>query len=192
MLPARRVEQEILNRVESNQISIICGGTGCGKSSQVPQILLEKFGGPILCTQPRRLAVVSVATRVASERKSPIGSEIGYAIGQRRVAKSSTSILFCTMGILLEDLRSNGPSAIEGSSVIILDECHERSAENDLVLVSLLNFLIFLKVKLMFLCDMIIIRLALSALCRHANVSLSSCSCQLLLINLASLTFCSP
>ena len=143
MLAAKKFQKDILNLVESNKIAIIRGGTGCGKSSQVPQILLEEYGSQIICTQPRRLAVVSVANRVSAERGTVLGEEVGYAIGQRRVSKSYTSILFCTMGILLEDLRSNGPSALDNVKVLILDECHERSAESDLVLVlNIINYLL--------------------------------------------------
>ena len=140
MLPARKVHKQILDSVDANRVTVISGGTGCGKSSQVPQILLDHFGQStcILCTQPRRLAVVSVAKRVAAERGVALGEDsVGYAIGQCRVTKSSNravQLLFCTAGILLENLRANGSAALQRYKVLIMDECHERSAESDLIL----------------------------------------------------------
>lgn len=81
-----------------------------GKSSRVPQFLLEDLGGgPVLCTQPRRLAVVSIARRVAEERGVPLGGdEVGYRIGQRPHYTSRTAIVFATAGVLLEDLKGEG------------------------------------------------------------------------------------
>jgi hypothetical protein len=96
---------------------------------------LEDIGGPILCTQPRRLAVVAVATRVAEERCATLGgAEVGYHVGQARHAVSSTKLLFTTAGILLQELRAQGIDALAKFKVIIVDECHERSPESDLVL----------------------------------------------------------
>lgn len=71
--------------------------------------MLEDLGGPVLCTQPRRLAVVSIARRVAEERGVPLGGdEVGYRIGQRPHYSSSTAIVFATAGVLLEDLKGEG------------------------------------------------------------------------------------
>ena len=105
-LPVRRMK--IAEKLEENRVVFLTGHTGCGKSSQVPQMLLESLGGPILCTQPRRLAVVAIATRVAEERGVELGEEVGYHIGGQRMANSSTRILFMTCGVLLEQIRTQG------------------------------------------------------------------------------------
>ena len=95
-------------------------------------MLLDALGGPILCTQPRRLAVVAVAKRVAEvrcalpsvkvsngwqERGATLGNEVGYHIGQKNLSKLSTQILFMTCGVLLEQLRTNGLDATLSRSV---------------------------------------------------------------------------
>jgi HrpA-like RNA helicase len=100
-------------------VVVVQGYTGSGKSSQIPQVLLDNpapwFPGPggagkVLCTQPRRLAVAAVATRVAQERGSALGGEVGYRIGQQSVATAATRLLFATAGIALEMLRAEGPA----------------------------------------------------------------------------------
>ena len=141
-LPANKIEKELVRRVSENQITIISGDTGSGKSSQVPQILLRVFGGKILCTQPRRLAVVGIANRVACEMNCSLGSNVGYVIGQRRHMSTATNLVFCTAGVLFEDLRAKGVEAVAEFHMIILDECHERSIESDLVMVSLKRLLV--------------------------------------------------
>ena len=117
-----------------HRVIMVQGGTGSGKSSQVPQILLDELGGPVLCTQPRRLAAASIAARVAQERGCQLGSEVGYQIGQKRVATNETQLLFATCGIALEMLRTEGPRALRDFAFVVLDEVHERSSESDLVL----------------------------------------------------------
>ena len=117
-----------------HRVIMVQGGTGSGKSSQIPQILLDNLGGPVLCTQPRRLAAAAIAQRVAQERGCRLGSEVGYHIGSRRVATDTTRLLFATCGIALEMLRTSGPAALKDFSFIVLDEVHERSSESDLVL----------------------------------------------------------
>ncbi|GJT59842.1 DExH-box ATP-dependent RNA helicase DExH8 isoform X1 [Tanacetum coccineum] len=103
------------------------------KSSQVPQFLLEENIEPILCTQPRRFAVVAVAKMVAKARNCIAGGEVGYHIGHSRVMSASSKIIFKTAGVLLEEIREKGMNALR-YKVIILDEVHERSVESDLVL----------------------------------------------------------
>lgn len=105
--------------------------------------MLEDTGGPILCTQPRRLAVVAVASRVAQERDVPLGgSEVGYHVGQANHSLSNTKLLFTTAGILLQELRANSVDALSKFKVVVIDECHERSPESDLVLVLVKNLLL--------------------------------------------------
>jgi HrpA-like RNA helicase len=135
------LKSRILDKVKNNKLTIIVGPTGCGKSSIVPQVLLDEFGSPILCTQPRRLAVVAVSTHVASQRGSVLGEEIGYHVGQDRVANRQTGLLFATAGILLEELKGNGLEALTRYKVVLIDECHERSCESDLCLTIIKEFM---------------------------------------------------
>ncbi|OWM63550.1 hypothetical protein CDL15_Pgr019500 [Punica granatum] len=111
------------------------------KSSQVPQFLLDKNIKPILCTQPRRFAVVAVAKMVAKARNCELGSEVGYHIGHSKHFSSSSKIVFKTAGVLLDEMRDRGQNALEYKA-IILDEVHERSVESDLVLVCVKQFLL--------------------------------------------------
>lgn len=130
-----RVCKKLHETIAVSPVTIVVGPTGCGKSTQVPSALLLDHDGPILCTQPRRLAVVAVATRVAQERGVSLGgSEVGYHVGQSNHSLSSTKLIFTTAGILLEELRAHGASALTKYKVVIIDECHERSPESDLVL----------------------------------------------------------
>lgn len=90
-LPAYQKEQEILELLEQNQVLVISGETGCGKTTQVAQFILDDYirkgNGSlcrIVCTQPRRISAVSVATRVANERVEPLGISVGYQIRLER------------------------------------------------------------------------------------------------------------
>mmetsp|Transcript_1367 Transcript_1367/g.2485 ORF Transcript_1367/g.2485 Transcript_1367/m.2485 type:complete len:1027 (+) Transcript_1367:353-3433(+) len=139
------IQQRIVDKIESNKLTILVGPTGCGKSTQVPQILLETFGPSILCTQPRRLAVAAVATYVAKQRNVALGEEVGYHIGQEIMADLNghkTELLFVTAGILLEELRCHGLDALTNYNVVIIDECHERSTESDLCLTIIKEFMV--------------------------------------------------
>jgi HrpA-like RNA helicase len=120
---------------------MVAGGTGSGKSSQIPQLLLDQLGGAVLVTQPRRLAAVAISQWVAEQRGCRLGSEVGYHIGQQRCASRVTRLLFATCGLSLELLRTNGPAALEPYSVVVLDEVHERSSESDLVLACIRRYM---------------------------------------------------
>ncbi|CAK9175327.1 unnamed protein product [Ilex paraguariensis] len=96
---------------------------------------------PILCTQPRRFAVVAIARMVAKARNCEVGGEVGYHIGHSRVFSTRSKIVFKTAGVLLDEMREKGLNALK-YKVIILDEVHERSVESDLVLVCVKQFLL--------------------------------------------------
>ncbi|KAG6606962.1 DExH-box ATP-dependent RNA helicase DExH8, partial [Cucurbita argyrosperma subsp. sororia] len=140
-LPVMSLKERIVEKIRKNRITLIVGETGCGKSSQIPQFLLDEDMGPILCTQPRRFAVVAIANMVARARNCNVGEEVGYHIGHSKHSSERSKIVFKTAGVLLEEMRDRGLKALD-YKVIVLDEVHERSVESDLVLVCVKQFLL--------------------------------------------------
>ncbi|KAE8350706.1 P-loop containing nucleoside triphosphate hydrolase protein [Aspergillus coremiiformis] len=145
-LPISRRKDEILELVERNTYSLISADTGSGKSTQVPQILLDDAMANgcgtecnVLCVQPRRMAATSLARRVAEERGESLGCSVGYQIrfDSRRPSRLG-SITYCTTGFLLNMMHS---TAYLGSfSHIMLDEVHERALDLDLLMLLLRKF----------------------------------------------------
>ncbi|KAF5296429.1 hypothetical protein FQR65_LT01416 [Abscondita terminalis] len=139
-LPSYEMKDNIVSTIETNQVSVISGETGCGKTTQVAQFILddyvEKGKGSacrIICTQPRRISAISIAERVATERSEQLGEGVGYHIRLEKVLpRERGSILFCTIGVVLRQMESD-PS-LSQISHLILDEIHERSIESDLLL----------------------------------------------------------
>ncbi len=139
MLPAAAVRAEFLEKIEQNQILLVSGETGCGKSTQLPQFLLEnwedkgfvgKFAAVV--AQPRRIAAIGVANRVAEEREEPVGETVGYRVrGQNNVGKFAC-LVFCTTGVLLRRLLSD--VNLSELTHLIIDEVHERHMETDFLL----------------------------------------------------------
>ncbi|CAO1411037.1 unnamed protein product [Diamesa hyperborea] len=133
-LPVFACRQELLNVIRENNVVIIVGETGSGKTTQLTQYLHEdgysKFG-MIGCTQPRRVAAMSVAKRVSDEMGTQLGQEVGYAIRFEDCTSEKTMIKYMTDGILLrESLRD---SDLDNYSAIIMDEAHERSLSTDVL-----------------------------------------------------------
>lgn len=117
---------------------MISGDTGSGKTTQVPQYIMEmsserKEPIRIICTQPRRIAAMSVAERVASERDERLGSTVGYQIRLENRMSSSTALVFCTTGILLRTLMYHD-SNLDKVTHLIIDEVHERDRFVDFLL----------------------------------------------------------
>ena len=137
-LPILEFRNHIIESVKKHQTTIIVGETGCGKSTQIPQYLLGNFKNKIVCTQPRRVAAVSVAQRVAQELKSNIGEQVGYSIRFEDKTSYKTKIKFVTDGVLLRECMTD--SNLSEYDVIILDEAHERSLQTD-ILMGLLRLL---------------------------------------------------
>ncbi|XP_052007005.1 putative ATP-dependent RNA helicase DHX57 [Xyrauchen texanus] len=142
-LPVWPKREAILECLDKNQVLVISGMTGCGKTTQIPQFILDNFlltGRPgslanIICTQPRRISAIAVATRVAQERAEALGHSSGYQIRLETVRSSSTRLLFCTTGVLLRMLE--GDAELSGITHVIVDEVHERTEESDFLLLVL-------------------------------------------------------
>ncbi len=135
-LPIISHRSSILSALRSHQVIIVCGDTGSGKTTQLPKIALElglgANGKQIACTQPRRIAAVSVANRVAEEFGEPVGKTIGYQHRFERKESEETRIKFMTDGILLAKTRTD--PLLRAYDTIIIDEAHERSLNIDFLL----------------------------------------------------------
>ncbi|XP_017045660.2 dosage compensation regulator isoform X1 [Drosophila ficusphila] len=140
-LPIAAMRSEILTAVNENPVVIIRGNTGCGKTTQIAQYILDDYissgqGGyaNIYVTQPRRISAISVAERVARERCEELGDTVGYSVRFESVfPRPYGGILFCTVGVLLRKLEAG----LRGVSHIIVDEIHERDVNSDFLLVIL-------------------------------------------------------
>ncbi|XP_015704895.1 3'-5' RNA helicase YTHDC2 isoform X2 [Coturnix japonica] len=140
-LPVFEKKEEIVKIIKENKVVLIVGETGSGKTTQIPQFLLDdccKNGIPcrIFCTQPRRLAVIAVAERVAAERREKVGQTVGYQIRLESRVSPRTLLTFCTNGILLRTLMARD-SALSTVTHVIMDEVHERDRFSDFLLIKL-------------------------------------------------------
>lgn len=156
-LPAASAAREILGLIRSNRVVIIAGETGCGKTTQVPQFILDEAieagrGSEcnIVVTQPRRVSAIGVASRVAVERGEELdgkkkavapGSLVGYAIRGERRASRECRLLFTTTGVLLRRLGAGGDTDLKGISHVVVDEVHERNVDSDFLLLELRELL---------------------------------------------------
>ncbi|KAH3760414.1 Ubiquitin-associated/translation elongation factor EF1B, N-terminal, eukaryote [Pelomyxa schiedti] len=141
-LPIYTAKNQVISAFEGAQVVLICGETGCGKTTQVPHFLLEHeillgrgSSTNIICTQPRRISTISVAERVASEMGQPIGTMVGWQIRLESKCSNVTRLLFCTLGVLLRRLQTN--PHLSDVSCVVCDEVHERSVDSDCALVIL-------------------------------------------------------
>lgn len=133
-LPIATCKAELMNLIRENNIVVIIGETGSGKTTQMTQYLYEAgFGkhGMIGCTQPRRVAAMSVAKRVAEEVGTPLGSTVGYTIRFEDVTGPQTKIRYMTDGVLVRE--SLMDRDLDQYSVIIMDEAHERALNTDVL-----------------------------------------------------------
>ncbi|CAF2096509.1 unnamed protein product [Brassica napus] len=140
-LPIASFRDAITSAVESNQVILISGETGCGKTTQVPQYLLDHMWSAkketckIVCTQPRRISAMSVSERISCERGESIGDNIGYKVRLQSKGGRRSSVVFCTNGILLRVLVGKGSvSYVSDITHIIVDEIHERDCYSDFML----------------------------------------------------------
>uniref|UniRef100_UPI00358FE3E5 3'-5' RNA helicase YTHDC2-like n=1 Tax=Myxine glutinosa TaxID=7769 RepID=UPI00358FE3E5 len=140
-LPIGEYKQKILDIVAQNRVVIVIGETGCGKTTQIPQFLLDAShvaGKPcrLLCAQPHQLTAVTIAERVAAERGEDVGETVGYQIPLESRVSPKTLLTFCTNGVLLRTLMG-GDEAIQSVTHIIVDEVHERDRFCDFSLIQL-------------------------------------------------------
>ena len=135
-LPIVAERAKIVEALKRHQVIIVCGDTGSGKTTQLPKMAIEAgFGAKnrrIACTQPRRLAAVTVAERVASELGEEIGATVGYQHRFGKKLSESTRVKFMTDGILLAETRHD--PLLRAYDVIIIDEAHERTLNVDFLL----------------------------------------------------------
>ncbi|TMW64485.1 hypothetical protein Poli38472_011365 [Pythium oligandrum] len=137
-LPVYQFLHEIEDAVKNNQVIVIEGETGSGKTTQIPQFLTNmKIPGTtstakmVACTQPRRVAAMSIAKRVAEEMDVELGQQVGYTIRFEDVTCANTRLRFLTDGMLLQHAMSD--PLLSNYSVIILDEAHERTLSTDIL-----------------------------------------------------------
>ena len=136
-LPVHQQRAEFLELVRNNQIVLLVGETGSGKTTQIPQFLAydmlpQKTGKMIACTQPRRVAAMSVAQRVADEMDVKLGEQVGYTIRFEDVSGPQTVLKYMTDGMLLREAMTD--PLLERYACIMLDEAHERTLATDILM----------------------------------------------------------
>ncbi|KAK8227390.1 ATP-dependent RNA helicase A [Phyllosticta capitalensis] len=150
-LPMARFKEDVLSAIDKNQVLILCGETGCGKSTQLPAFILENQlanGRPckIYCTEPRRISAISLAQRVSEELgedKNAVGtarSLVGYAIRLESHIAASTRLVYATVGIVLRMLESL--KGLDDITHLVIDEVHERNIDTDFLLIILRALLV--------------------------------------------------
>ena len=150
-LPIWGFKLELLDAIQSHQVVIVCGETGCGKSTQVPAFILESEllqgkGCRVYCTEPRRISAISLARRVSEElgeRKGDVGTSrslVGYAIRLESRTTPQTRLVYATTGIVMRMLeRSDDLGDI---THMVLDEVHERTIDSDFLLIILRKLMV--------------------------------------------------
>ncbi|XP_045818872.1 pre-mRNA-splicing factor ATP-dependent RNA helicase DEAH1-like [Trifolium pratense] len=134
-LPIYAFRDEFLQAVNNHQVIVIVGETGSGKTTQIPQYLQEagytKNGRMIACTQPRRVAAMSVAARVSQEMGVKLGHEVGYSIRFEDCTSEKTVVKYMTDGMLLREFLAQ--PELDSYSVVMVDEAHERTLSTDIL-----------------------------------------------------------
>ncbi|XP_022600321.1 probable ATP-dependent RNA helicase YTHDC2 isoform X1 [Seriola dumerili] len=144
-LPVHERQEEIVQLIKGNRVVLVVGETGSGKTTQIPQFLLDECsrnGEPcrIFCTQPRRLAAIAVAERVAAERGESVGQTVGYHIRLESRVSPKTLLTFCTSGVFLRTLMA-GDASLTTVTHVIVDEVHERDGLTDFLLTKMRDVL---------------------------------------------------
>lgn len=135
-LPIFQFKDQILSSVRNHATTVVVGETGSGKSTQIPQFLaLDPSigrGKCVVCTQPRRVAAITIAEQVSKERCTRLGDEVGYSIRFEDKTSHRTRIKYATDGVLLREIMSD--PLLTKYSVVVLDEAHERSMQTDILM----------------------------------------------------------
>ncbi|KAI5167416.1 pre-mRNA-splicing factor ATP-dependent RNA helicase DHX15/PRP43 [Nematocida sp. AWRm79] len=132
VLPIEERKSEIQDLIQNNQVLVLSSETGTGKTTQVPKYIYEMYNKPIVCSQPRRIAAISIAKRVSEEMHATLGKLVGYSVRFEECTSDSTMIKYVTDGTLIRDF-INDPS-ISQYKAIVIDEVHERTINIDLLL----------------------------------------------------------
>eukprot|EP00767_Chilomastix_cuspidata_P003155 gnl/Chilomastix_cuspidata/3272.p1 GENE.gnl/Chilomastix_cuspidata/3272~~gnl/Chilomastix_cuspidata/3272.p1 ORF type:complete len:1486 (+),score=522.22 gnl/Chilomastix_cuspidata/3272:35-4492(+) len=146
-LPVWGHRDAVVAAVRSEQVVVISGSTGCGKSTQIPQFLLDDLltnptdpNPTIVVTQPRRVPAISLATRVSDERgEAQVGGSVGYQIRLETRVSKRTRLKYCTVGVLLRKLF--GDPLLRDITCLVVDEVHERDINADFLLIFLKSLL---------------------------------------------------
>ncbi|KAF7325769.1 hypothetical protein MKEN_00427400 [Mycena kentingensis (nom. inval.)] len=141
-LPIARGKEALIREISANEVTVLIGETGSGKTTQVPQYLLEAGladAGMIGITQPRKVAATSLAVRVSHEQGTPLGGRIGYAVRFDERASADTRVKYMTDGMLTRELLTD--PLLSRYAVIVVDEAHERTLRTDLLLANLKSIL---------------------------------------------------
>lgn len=131
-LPIYQHKDKIVDYVTKNQVTVIIGETGSGKSTQIPQFLMPLNKKRIAVTQPRRVAAASLAARVSEEYGCPLGQDVGYQVRFSNITSSLTRLNYLTDGMLIRELMLD--ERLSKYSTIIIDEAHERTILTDLIM----------------------------------------------------------
>ncbi|CAJ1064969.1 probable ATP-dependent RNA helicase DHX34 isoform X1 [Xyrichtys novacula] len=131
-LPIFQYRDRIIELVRTHPVVVVAGDTGCGKSTQVPQYLLSAGFTNIGCTQPRRIACISLSKRVSFESLNQYGSKVGYQIRFETTRTTATKLSFLTEGLLLRQIQQD--RTLAQYQVVIVDEVHERHLHCDFLL----------------------------------------------------------
>ncbi|XP_070836021.1 ATP-dependent RNA helicase TDRD9 [Chaetodon trifascialis] len=139
-LPITKYRQELISLIENNSVVIIRGATGSGKTTQLPQFILDHYNEKdalcnIVVTQPRKIGATSIARWVATQRKCTLGSLVGYQVGLEKMATEHTRLIYMTTGVLLQKLVQ--AKCLAEYSHIFVDEVHERTEDMDFILLVL-------------------------------------------------------
>ncbi|XP_067113165.1 ATP-dependent RNA helicase DHX33 [Osmerus mordax] len=133
-LPIYQAKSQLINQLRQLHNAVLIGETGSGKTTQIPQYLFEAgIGrqGIVAITQPRRVAAISLAGRVAEEKKTQLGKLVGYTVRFEDVTSSETKLKFMTDGMLLRE--AIGDPLLLRYTVVVLDEAHERTVHTDVL-----------------------------------------------------------
>ena len=146
-LPIFRYRQKILSLIDSNQVLIVESATGSGKSTQIPQFILEECSRNkrqcrIIVAEPKRICATTLAERVSFERGEDIGSTVGYQIRLQSKVSPTSNLIYVTNGVILRMLMSGHPEEFfQGITTLVIDEVHERDKFSDFLLLCTREYL---------------------------------------------------